>query len=187
MNKTIPIHQTSQMASALSIQLNQSNNQLPTHPQPYNPPISNNPYQYKSNPVSISDSLKNSNGTLANNQNASNQLNGNQNGQMNNQGSPSPNILIPSPSVQINQSPSNSPKLPSSSPVSNLSPPGNQYVEHPVGEHPSRTLFVRNINSNVEEQELRTLFEVPFSPFPFFPILLIFSPTHTPSTLNGNG
>lgn len=31
--------------------------------------------------------------------------------------------------------------------------------EHPYGEHPSRTLFVRNINSNVEDSELRMLFE----------------------------
>ncbi|XP_011096479.1 protein MEI2-like 5 isoform X1 [Sesamum indicum] len=31
--------------------------------------------------------------------------------------------------------------------------------EHPLGEHPSRTLFVRNINSNVEDAELRALFE----------------------------
>ncbi|KAK9059944.1 hypothetical protein SSX86_020648 [Deinandra increscens subsp. villosa] len=31
--------------------------------------------------------------------------------------------------------------------------------EHPYGEHPSRTLFVRNINSNVEDSELRLLFE----------------------------
>ncbi|ESR50425.1 hypothetical protein CICLE_v10030681mg [Citrus x clementina] len=31
--------------------------------------------------------------------------------------------------------------------------------EHPYGEHPSRTLFVRNINSNVEDLELRSLFE----------------------------
>ncbi|XP_020110261.1 protein MEI2-like 4 isoform X2 [Ananas comosus] len=31
--------------------------------------------------------------------------------------------------------------------------------EHPHGEHPSRTLFVRNINSNVEDTELRALFE----------------------------
>ncbi|KQJ94515.1 protein MEI2-like 5 isoform X1 [Brachypodium distachyon] len=31
--------------------------------------------------------------------------------------------------------------------------------EHPFGEHPSRTLFVRNINSNVEDPELRLLFE----------------------------
>ncbi|XP_059284704.1 protein MEI2-like 2 [Lycium ferocissimum] len=31
--------------------------------------------------------------------------------------------------------------------------------EHPYGEHPSRTLFVRNINSNVEDSELRSLFE----------------------------
>lgn len=35
--------------------------------------------------------------------------------------------------------------------------------EHPFGEHPSRTLFVRNINSNVEDSELRTLFEVSIS------------------------
>ena len=32
--------------------------------------------------------------------------------------------------------------------------------EHPYGEHPSRTLFVRNINSNVEDSELIALFEV---------------------------
>ncbi|KOM40060.1 hypothetical protein LR48_Vigan04g025800 [Vigna angularis] len=32
--------------------------------------------------------------------------------------------------------------------------------EHPYGEHPSRTLFVRNINSNVEDSELRALFEL---------------------------
>lgn len=31
--------------------------------------------------------------------------------------------------------------------------------EHPYGEHPSRTLFVRNINSNVEDIELKSLFE----------------------------
>ncbi|CAI9089054.1 OLC1v1023554C11 [Oldenlandia corymbosa var. corymbosa] len=31
--------------------------------------------------------------------------------------------------------------------------------EHPYGEHPSRTLFVRNINSNVEDAELKSLFE----------------------------
>ncbi|KAG2684855.1 hypothetical protein I3760_10G095100 [Carya illinoinensis] len=31
--------------------------------------------------------------------------------------------------------------------------------EHPYGEHPSRTLFVRNINSNVEDSELSALFE----------------------------
>lgn len=31
--------------------------------------------------------------------------------------------------------------------------------EHPFGEHPSRTLFVRNINSNIEDSELTTLFE----------------------------
>lgn len=32
--------------------------------------------------------------------------------------------------------------------------------EHPYGEHPSRTLFVRNINSNVEDSELKAFFEV---------------------------
>ncbi|KAJ9180465.1 hypothetical protein P3X46_008703 [Hevea brasiliensis] len=31
--------------------------------------------------------------------------------------------------------------------------------EHPYVEHPSRTLFVRNINSDVEDSELRALFE----------------------------
>jgi RNA recognition motif-containing protein len=45
--------------------------------------------------------------------------------------------------------------------------------EHPYGEHPSRTLFVRNINSNVEDSELKLLFEV-CSFFPIFaqPIIL---------------
>jgi hypothetical protein len=37
--------------------------------------------------------------------------------------------------------------------------------EHPSGEHPSRTLFVRNINSNVEDSELRALFQVCFPLF----------------------
>ena len=37
---------------------------------------------------------------------------------------------------------------------------GSIVGEHPFGEHPSRTLFVRNINSNVEDSELKTLFEV---------------------------
>ncbi|XP_061989881.1 protein MEI2-like 4 isoform X1 [Rosa rugosa] len=36
---------------------------------------------------------------------------------------------------------------------------GSVAGEHPNGEHPSRTLFVRNINSNIEDSELRTLFE----------------------------
>nr|XP_043623745.1 protein MEI2-like 2 [Erigeron canadensis] len=36
---------------------------------------------------------------------------------------------------------------------------GSIVGEHPYGEHPSRTLFVRNINSNVEDSELSTLFE----------------------------
>lgn len=37
---------------------------------------------------------------------------------------------------------------------------GSVSGEHPYGEHPSRTLFVRNINSNVEDSELKSLFEV---------------------------
>ncbi|KAJ7532725.1 hypothetical protein O6H91_13G016700 [Diphasiastrum complanatum] len=37
--------------------------------------------------------------------------------------------------------------------------PASVAGEHPFGEHPSRTLFVRNINSNVEDIELRALFE----------------------------
>lgn len=32
--------------------------------------------------------------------------------------------------------------------------------EHLHGEHPSRTLFVRNINSNIEDSELKLIFEV---------------------------
>ncbi|KAH7548508.1 hypothetical protein JRO89_XS14G0144800 [Xanthoceras sorbifolium] len=36
---------------------------------------------------------------------------------------------------------------------------GTLVGEHPHGEHPSRTLFVRNINSNVEDSELKDLFE----------------------------
>ncbi|THU49644.1 hypothetical protein C4D60_Mb06t11700 [Musa balbisiana] len=38
-------------------------------------------------------------------------------------------------------------------------PNGPSSSEHPYAEHPSRTLFVRNINSNVEDGELRALFE----------------------------
>ncbi|XP_022771079.1 protein MEI2-like 1 isoform X2 [Durio zibethinus] len=36
---------------------------------------------------------------------------------------------------------------------------GSIVGEHPYGEHPSRILFVRNINSNVEDSELKALFE----------------------------
>lgn len=36
----------------------------------------------------------------------------------------------------------------------------SNFVEHPLGEHPSRTLFVRNISCNVEDDELKQLFEV---------------------------
>ncbi|KAL3818741.1 hypothetical protein ACJIZ3_004646 [Penstemon smallii] len=35
----------------------------------------------------------------------------------------------------------------------------SSYEEHPSGENPSRTLFVRNINSSVEDSELQMLFE----------------------------
>jgi len=48
--------------------------------------------------------------------------------------------------------------------------------EHPYGEHPSRTLFVRNINSNVEDSELKLLFEV-CSFFPQFLLNLFFLQT----------
>ncbi|KAL1555721.1 protein MEI2-like 5 [Salvia divinorum] len=36
---------------------------------------------------------------------------------------------------------------------------GSVSSEHPYGEHPSRTLFARNINSSVEDSELKSLFE----------------------------
>jgi len=39
---------------------------------------------------------------------------------------------------------------------SHIPPP---FGEHPQGEHPSRTLFVRNINSSVDDTELSALFE----------------------------
>lgn len=51
---------------------------------------------------------------------------------------------------------------------------GSVASEHPYGEHPSRTLFVRNINSNVDDSELRALFEVLFFFNPFFGDLIIF-------------
>lgn len=37
---------------------------------------------------------------------------------------------------------------------------GSVAGEYPYGEHPSRMLFVRNINSSVEDSELKALFEV---------------------------
>lgn len=37
--------------------------------------------------------------------------------------------------------------------------PNGAFVEHPLGEHPSRTLFVRNISSHVDDIELRDIFE----------------------------
>eukprot|EP01117_Protostelium_nocturnum_P009226 TRINITY_DN3302_c0_g1_i1.p1 TRINITY_DN3302_c0_g1~~TRINITY_DN3302_c0_g1_i1.p1 ORF type:complete len:869 (-),score=145.78 TRINITY_DN3302_c0_g1_i1:173-2779(-) len=45
------------------------------------------------------------------------------------------------------------------SPTGASSDSATSYGEHPLGEHPSRTLFVRNINSNVEDEELVQLFE----------------------------
>lgn len=58
--------------------------------------------------------------------------------------------------------------------------------EHPYGEHPSRTLFVRNINSNVEDSELKLLFEVCFLfPFSAQPIFLVHRfPPSKPFTLS---
>lgn len=41
---------------------------------------------------------------------------------------------------------------------------GSVAGEHPYGEHPSRTLFVRNISSNIEDSELKALFEVLIPP-----------------------
>jgi len=41
--------------------------------------------------------------------------------------------------------------------IGNLASP--PFGEHPDGEHPSRTLFVRNINANVEDEDLRKMFE----------------------------
>ncbi|XP_047079587.1 disease resistance protein RGA5-like [Lolium rigidum] len=38
--------------------------------------------------------------------------------------------------------------------------PGAVAGENPFGEHPSRTLFVKNLNTNVEDSELRSLFEI---------------------------
>lgn len=46
------------------------------------------------------------------------------------------------------------------SPFGFTSTTGTTAGEHPYGEHTSRTLFVRNINSNVEDTELHSLFEV---------------------------
>lgn len=77
---------------------------------------------------------------------------------------PSPGQPPASPS----QSNSNSaPPSPSSSGSSSQTQLGDldgvpyitSFGEHPYGEHPSRTLFVRNINSNVEDEELNMLFE----------------------------
>lgn len=45
--------------------------------------------------------------------------------------------------------------------ISHVQSGGNGLVagEHPHGEHPSRTLFVRNISSNVEDSELQSIFK----------------------------
>ena len=53
---------------------------------------------------------------------------------------------------------------------------GSAVGEHPYGEHPSRTLFVRNINSNVEDSELRILFEVCYLIY-FYQCFLLFECT----------
>ena len=45
--------------------------------------------------------------------------------------------------------------------------------EHPYGEHPSRTLFVRNIHSSVDDEELRSLFSVRSRPFTPHGLLLL--------------
>lgn len=51
--------------------------------------------------------------------------------------------------------------------ISDVQSGGNGFVagEHPHGEYPSRTLFVRNISSNVEDSELQSIFKVCFSVF----------------------
>ena len=57
--------------------------------------------------------------------------------------------------------------------------------EHPYGEFPSPTLFVRNINSNVEDDELRALFE-PFGPIRSMcvPVCILFCVTDFIGTRN---
>ena len=88
--------------------------------------------------------------------------------------SSSSNVSINSPSPS--QSPSS---------INSTSPPnGNQFVEHPIGEHPSRTLFVRNINSNVDEADLRALFEVPLLPSSIYASLPFLSPFSFPFPLS---
>jgi RNA recognition motif-containing protein len=59
-------------------------------------------------------------------------------------------------------SPSNSLTSVSSNPSSQPEAFAPTFGEHPLGEHPSRTLFVRNINSGVDDEELNSLFEVSF-------------------------
>lgn len=58
---------------------------------------------------------------------------------------------------------------------------GSVSGEHPYGEHPSRTLFVRNINSNVEDSELKSLFEVWLIRFKLYSLLsaIIFCSSYT--------
>jgi hypothetical protein len=58
---------------------------------------------------------------------------------------------------------------------------GSLNGEHPYGEHPSRTLFVRNINGNVEDSELKALFEVCI--FPIFARSCFFHIVHILSFL----
>lgn len=63
-------------------------------------------------------------------------------------------------STSIPTSIPNASHTPTQSELTLSNSPNGHYSEHPFGEHPSRTLFVRNINSNVEDHELRVLFEV---------------------------
>ncbi|KAH3745212.1 Meiosis protein mei2 [Pelomyxa schiedti] len=62
----------------------------------------------------------------------------------------------------MRNSPINSPVFNTMEPhYSTSAPSSTEYTafgEHPFGEHPSHTLFVRNINSNVDDEELQELF-----------------------------
>eukprot|EP01103_Thecamoeba_quadrilineata_P002247 TRINITY_DN12237_c0_g1_i1.p1 TRINITY_DN12237_c0_g1~~TRINITY_DN12237_c0_g1_i1.p1 ORF type:complete len:999 (-),score=200.18 TRINITY_DN12237_c0_g1_i1:170-3166(-) len=61
--------------------------------------------------------------------------------------------------LEISKSPNGTDSLSSGQPPGSSDVLFSLHGEHPLGEHPSRTLFVRNINSNVEDDELRNLFE----------------------------
>lgn len=83
-------------------------------------------------------------------------------------------IYIPSaPSNILNGATSPTPTSASLNAIQQSSPPMQSPTllgdlrgggEHPFGEHPSRTLFVRNIHSSVDDEELRTLFSVTLLP-----------------------